>query len=523
MSLKQQASKGSEIDERLSALVTNANAVRAIASAVESTLGPKGLDTMLVDRFGEVVITNDGVTILSMMEANHPAAKMVINIAKSQQEEIGDGTTTATVMAGALVGAGVEHVSKGVPVVRVIEGLKMAVKRAQQLIEEQSIPVNDIKDPRLRQVALVAGREHEDIADLVVEAAVLIGEEKLKDKTFKLADTVLAEEGAENHVFMGVIIDKERMNKQMPKELENSPVLVIDDALEPEEIEEEALGTESGFARYLELQEEFCSNIQKIIDMGIKLVLVDRGVDDTAEEMLTDAGVMVLQRVANKELRKAAEHCGAKPIKRTGLKKSPPDLSKYLGKAEKVISEEKLEQVWIMGGSGKPMATVLVGAATSEVVGERSRIAKDAAAAVQAAVRGGIVPGGGALELYVAREVEKMREGIKGMTAFGIDCVVESLKRPVSQIISNAGFNPLEKIADINAAQVEQNKVSLALNCNTGEIADMYELGVVDPALVKIHALKAAGEIAEAILRIDTIIKMRDEDEKKRESRKFEE
>ncbi|MBM7855707.1 chaperonin GroEL (HSP60 family) [Desulfohalotomaculum tongense] len=511
MSLKQQASQGAEVNERLAALITNSNAVRAIASAVEGTLGPKGLDTMLVDRFGEVVITNDGVTILSMMEANHPAAKMVINIAKSQQEEIGDGTTTATVMAGALVSTGVEQVSKGVPVARVIEGLKMGLQRAQQLIKEQAQPVSDINDPRIRQVALVAGRAHQDIADLVVRAAVLIGEEKLKDRAFKLSDTILAEEGAENSVFMGVIIGKERMNQQMPKDLENAKVLVIDDALQPEEIGEEALGTESGFARYLELQEEFRRNIQKIIDLGVKLVLVDRGVDDAAEEILTDAGVMVLQRVANKELRMAAEHCGARLIKRTGLKKPLEELAKYAGSAERVKSEEKLEQVWIMGGSGKPMATVLVGAATAEVVGERSRIAKDAAAAVQAAVRGGIVPGGGALELAVAREVEKMREGIKGMTAFGVDCVVEALKRPVSQIISNAGFNPLEKIADVNAAQVEQGKVSLAVNCDTGEVADMYELGVVDPALVKIHALKAAGEIAEAILRIDTIIKMRDE------------
>ncbi len=511
MSLKQQASKGSEVDERLAALITNSNAVRAIASAVEGTLGPKGLDTMLVDRFGEVVVTNDGVTILTMMEANHPAAKMVVNIAKSQQEEIGDGTTTATIMAGALVATGVEQVAKGVPVARVIEGLKIGLKRAQQMIKEASKPVNGLDDPLIRRVALVAGREHEDIADLVVEAARLIGQEKLQDKSFKLSDTIISQEGAENQVFMGVIINKERMNKQMPKELEKVKVLVIDDALEPEEIEEEALSTESGFARYLELQKDFRSNLQKIIDLGVGLVLVDRGVDDAAEELLTDAGIIVVQRVANKELRKAAEHCGARMIKRTGLRKAPDDLAKYLGYAEKVVSEEKLEQLWLVGGGGKPMATVLVGAATEEVVGERERIAKDAAAAVQAAVRGGVVPGGGSLELAVAREIEKLRDEIRGMAAYGLDCVANALRRPISQIVANAGFNPLEKIGDVNAAQVKNNKYSLAVDCDTGEVADMEQLGVVDPTLVKLYALKAAGEIAEAILRIDTIIKMRDE------------
>lgn len=510
MSLKQQASQGAEVDERLAALITNSNAVRAIASAVEGTLGPKGLDTMLVDRFGEVVITNDGVTILSMMEANHPAAKMVINIAKAQQEEIGDGTTTTTVMAGALVSTGVDQVAKGVPVARVIEGLRAGLKRAQEAMKEQARIINGLDDAAIRQVALVAGREHQDIADLVVQAASLIGEEKLKDNTFKLADTVMAEEGAENEVFMGVIISKERMNKQMPQKLDQVKVLVIDDALEPEEIEEEALGTESGFARYLELQNEFRLNVQKIIDLRVGAVLVDRGVDDVAEEALVDAGILVVQRVANKELGKAAEHCGARMIKRTGLKKSLEEIDKYLGFAQQVTSEEKLEQVWIINGSGKPMATVLVGAATSEVVGERQRITKDAAAAVQAAVRGGVVPGGGSLELAVSREVEKLREGMRGMSAFGVDCVVEALKRPMSQIVSNAGFNPLEKLGDVYVAQVEQGKNSLAVDCDTGEVVDMLNLGVVDPALVKIHALKAAGEIAEAILRIDTIIKMRD-------------
>ncbi|WP_031513240.1 TCP-1/cpn60 chaperonin family protein [Desulfofalx alkaliphila] len=510
MSLKQHASQGSEVDERLAALITNSNAVRAISAAVEGTLGPKGLDTMLVDRFGEVVITNDGVTILSMMEASHPAAKMVINIAKSQQEEIGDGTTTATVMAGALVSAGVDQVARGVPVARVIEGLRAGLRRAQGEIEKQARAVTGLDDPAIRQVALVAGREHEDIADLVVSAAKLIGQEKLEDTAFKLADAVLAEEGAENGVFMGVIIGKERMNKQMPKDLQQVKVLVIDDALEPEEIEEESLGTESGFARYLELQNEFRTNLQKIIDLGVGLVLVDRGVNDLAEEMLTDAGIMVLQRVPNKELSKAAEHCGARMVKRTGLKKKEPDLAKYLGYAQRVKSDEKLEQVWILEGSGKPMATVLVGAATSEVVGERQRIAKDAAAAVQAAVKGGVVPGGGSLELAVAREVEKLREETRGMAGFGVDCVVEALKRPMAQIVSNAGFNPLEKMGDVYVAQIEQGKASIALDCDSGEVADMLELGVVDPALVKIYALKAAGEIAEAILRIDTIIKMRD-------------
>ncbi|MGE5653860.1 MAG: TCP-1/cpn60 chaperonin family protein [Bacillota bacterium] len=506
-----QVGNGSDVDEKLAALMTNASAIRAIASAVEGTIGPKGLDTMLVDRFGEVIITNAGVTILDQMDVNHPAARMLINIAKAQQEEIGDGTTTATIVAGALVSDGVEQVVRGVPVARVIEGVHLGIKSALASIKAHSRPVIGLDEEVLKHVALIAGREHEDIADLVVGAARMVGEEKLRDHGFKLADTIIAEEGADNEVFMGVIVDKERLNQQMPKHLEKAKVLVIDDALEPEEIGEEALGTETGFAKYLEYQQEFRANIAKIIDLGVTLIVVDRGVHDYAEEMLTDAGVMVISRVSSKELRKVADHTGARVIKRSSLKKDAPEVAKVLGAAELVYEDERLEHIRIMGGEGKPMATILVGAATEEVVGERERIAKDAASSVQAAVRGGVVPGGGATELAVARDVEKAREGVKGMSAYGVDCVSRAMKKPLSQIVLNAGFNPLEKVEEVYAAQLQHNRDSLAVNCDTGEIADMLALGVLDPTLVKLHAVKAAGEVAEAILRIDTIIKKRDE------------
>lgn len=493
----------------MSALINNANAIRAISLAVEGTLGPKGLDTMLVDQFGEVVITNDGVTILTLMEANHPVAKMLINIAKAQQEEIGDGTTTATIMAGALVGAGVEQVARGVPVARVIEGLKVGIKEGIKAILDQSLPITDLNMPLLKQVALVAGREHEDIADLVIKAGLLIGEEMLKERNFKLSDTVIAQEGAENQVFMGVVIDKEMVNRQMPSKLEEASVLIIDDALEPEEIEAEALSTETGFKRYLELQNQHKLGLEKIIDLGIKVVLVDRGIDDVAEEMLTDAGIMVVQRVSFKELRKVCDHIGAKMIKRRSLKKDKEELKNYLGLAKEVYNDEKLKQVWILGGKGKPMATLLVGASTAEVVGERERIAKDASSAVQAAVKGGVVSGGGSAELFAIKAVEKARQKTKGMAAYGLDCVLEALKRPMAQIVANAGFNPLEKLGDVISSQKEGQN-SLAVDCETGKVCDMYELGVVDPVLVKTHALKAAGEVAEAILRIDTIIKKKE-------------
>ena len=510
MNLKQ-AGSGSEVDERLAALLTNSNAVRAITAAVEGTIGPKGLDTMLVDRFGEVIITNDGVTILDKMDVNHPAAKMLINIAKAQQAEVGDGTTTATIMAGGLVSEGVNQVLRGVPVAKVIEGIKFGIAAALKEIETKSRQISDMNDPILRSIAMIAGRENQDIADLVVEAAHLIGKEKLTERNFKLSDIITAEEGAGNEVFMGVIVDKERMNKEMPETIDQAKLLLIDDALEPEEIEDEALSTEAGFKRYIEFQDEFKDNVKKIVELGVNIVLTDRGVHDAAEEILTDAGIMVLQRVSAKDLRRVAEHTGARMMKRTGLKKEAADLDKYLGYAEKIYEDEKLEQVRILGGKGKPMATILVGAATEEVVGERERIAKDAASSVQAAVKGGFVPGGGSVEIAISREVEKSREQIKGMAAYGVDCVAGALRRPLNQIVENAGYNPLEKMEQVMSSQASQSIDSLGIDCDTGEVADMLKLGVVDPVPVKLHAIRAAGEVAVAILRIDTIIKKKDE------------
>ena len=508
MTIKQ-VSQNTEVDERLAALMTNANAIKVIAQAVEGTIGPKGLDTMLVDKFGDVVITNDGVTILNLMEVNHPAAKMLINIARAQQSEIGDGTTTATILAGELVTNGTEQVIKGVPVARVIEGMKFGIKKALDFISESSVAAKD--NSYSKQIALVAGREHEDIANLIVEAADMLGEDKLRDKNFKFADIVTAEVGAENQVFEGVIIDKEPIDKLGDHYRANVKIMVVDDALQQEELSDEALATEAGFNKYLELKKQFEEHVRKIISLGVGLVLIDRGIDPVAEELFSDHNIMCLQRVSHKELQKAAEHLGAKMLKRTGLKKDLAELERYLGFAEEVQYDEKLKNIRIVGGKGKPAATILVGASTEEVVGERERIAKDAASAVQAAVTGGIVPGGGAIELAAAVAVEKAKADVRGMAAYGVECVAEALKKPFMQIITNAGFNPLEKLGDVIAAQSENNAVHYAIDCDSGNIANMYELGVIDPAKVKLHALKAAGEVAEAILRIDTIIKKREE------------
>jgi len=506
-----QVSKATEVDERAAALVGNSSAISALASAVEGTLGPKGLDCMLVDRYGDVTVTNDGATILDKIDTSHPAARMLIKAARAQEEEIGDGTTTTTILAAALIAEGASHVARGVPVAKVIEGMRTGVAEALRAVGRGSRPIVGLDDPMLERVALVAARGHEDIAGLIVQAAVLTGVERLNERGYSLADTVLASEGAENEVFEGIVLDKQRVSRQMPPEAEDAKVLIVDDALEPEQVEDDALSTESGFARHLALRDEFRRDLEKVVGLGVKFIAAAKGIDPVAEEILTDAGVLAVRRLSAKDIAKLVGLTGAKTVKRSGLRKNAAELESFLGHCRRVYEDGKLDHIRVVGGSVGRAATVLVGASTREVKDERERIARDAAGAVQAAVQSGVVAGGGAVELAASRAVQACRDAARGMAAYGVDAVAAALRGPLSRIVANAGFNTLEKVEEVVAAQTRTGNGALAVDCDTGEVADMMELGVVDPTGVKLYALRAAAEVAEAILRINTIIRKRDE------------
>lgn len=498
-------------EDRFQTLLNNAHASRVIAQAVEGTIGPRGLDVMMVDRFGEVVITNDGVTILKMMEVNHPAAQMIINTARSQQNEVGDGTTTTTILSGALVAEGSSLVLKGVPVTRVVEGIHMGITACLDWLDQLSRPVGELDSPVLSAIARIAGRGERELADQVIIGAQILGKEMLLNPEYRFADAIVSREAADSKVFKGIMLNKQPVNRDMPRQLEKARILVIDDALAPEELNPESLKTESGFQYFRKTREEYQGNLIRLTELGVNLIVVDRGIDDTAEEILTDAGIMVLQRVSSREIDRLCRHTGARKLKRNALSREISSLSTCLGLAEQVVVDDKLECTMILEGKGESLVTVLLGAATTEVVDERERMARDAAAAVQAALKGGVVPGGGAIEIWLASCLEDLARQQEGMVSYGILCVKDALIRPFACMAANAGFNPLEKLGDVIAAQRKSGQDSISFDVDSGQLADMLEIGVVDPAQVKRHAIKAAGEVAAAILRIETVIKMKDE------------
>ena len=499
-------------DERLGALLNNASAIRAICSAVEGTLGPKGLDTMLVGPHGEVLVTNDGATILERMDVSHPAAKMLVQVAKAQQETIGDGTTTATVLAGALVAEGVAQVTRGVPVAKVVQGIQEGVRFAAERLSARARSVEGTGDPRLFRIAYVAGREQQDIAELVIDAAQAIGTRMLEEE-FRFADLIASHERQASEVWNGLLLEQKPLHPHLfETEIAGPGILVLQDALEPEKLDEEALMTEAGFQTYLRLKERFADNLRKLAELGVRLIALDRGADPEAEQFCADCGIMVLPRVPRRTLKRLCEHTGAVPVKRSALNRTPEQLAGLIGRCGGAFYDSRIDRIRIYGGAGRPTATVLVGASTREVAGERARIAKDAAAAVQAALKGGFLPGGGSVEVAVAHELDQYRMKMSGLESFGMSAVAEALRKPLSQIVQNAGFNPLEKLEAVKTAQLAEQSDSLGIDCDTGSVADCAAMGVIDPAPVKVHALKAAGEVACAVLRIQTVIKMKSEE-----------
>lgn len=502
----QEISERSEMDQHLAALLTNSAAVRAVAEAVECTLGPKGLDCMLVDELGSLLVTNDGVTILRNMDITHPAAKILIGAAEHQEAQVGDGTTTVTVLASALITEAVNQAVKGVPVVKLIEGIQAGVAKALEYLSTAAIRLDDLYSNILDDVARVAGRGYDDLSRMITQAARLLGPAKLSDPGFFLANQVITLEGSFSQLIRGTIIDREPLNQSMPRQITGAKIIILDDALEVPRFEQ-AIGTESGFQRELEYQAELNENVRKLADLGVSAIFTDRAISDQVEDLLTDLGVMAVQRVSRNEWYRLAELTGARPIKRSSLFRPPAELTGVIGYAGEIFVDEKFKQIRVLGTNEQSFITLIAGGPTPEIVSEKERIIKDASSAVQAAWTGGVVPGGGSVELAIARRLSQFQ--LRGMANYGFQCVIEALKRPMTQICLNAGFNPLEKIEEVLAHTGSFDTYAYGVNCDTGAVEDVTAAGIWDPYAVKYHAIKTAGEVCESILRITTIIKMK--------------
>jgi len=495
----------------------NIAAAKAVADAVKTTLGPKGMDKMLVDSIGDIVITNDGVTILEEMEIEHPAAKMMVEVAKTQNEETGDGTTTSVILAGELLKNAEQLLDQEVHPTVITKGFKIAKEEALKLLEKLSKPVTLEDTENLKKIAITAmsGKSVEKaspkIASLVVEAVRSVAEKK-DGKIVVDTDNIkrLKKHGAsseETELIRGIAIDKEVVHPGMPKAVKDAKIALLDVALEVKEPETDAqirITSPEQMQAFLEQEQKMLKEmVEKIVESGANVVFCQKGIDDVAQHYLAKKGILACRRVKQSDMEALAKATGSRIVSNL------EDLTEEdLGYA-KLVEERKIggEEVTFVTGCKDPKAvTMLVRGSTEHVVDEVDRSIEDAIGAVASAVEvGKILPGAGAPEAEVSKQLKEFAEKFSGREQLAIKAFADALEIVPRTLAENAGLDPIDILVQLRAVH-EQGKSTYGINIFEGRIEDAFEYGVVEPLKVKTQAINSAAEAAEMILRIDDVI-----------------
>ena len=499
------------------AVRSNIMAVKAIAEILKTTYGPKGMDKMLVDTLGDITITNDGATILDKMDIQHPAAKMLVQIAKGQDEEAGDGTKTAVVFAGELIKEAEKLLDSNIHPTIIVEGYKKALEQSIKVINEIAEPVSIEDTDKLILVAKTslnskAVREaREYFAKLAVEAVKAIAEKRGDRWYVDLGNVqIIKKHGGsllDTKLVKGIVLDKEVVHPDMPKRVENAKIALLDTPLEIEKPEidmEISINSPELIQRLLEKQEKILQEkVEKIAATGASVVITQKGIDDVAQHFLAKRGIMAVRRVKRSDIEKLARATGAKIV--TSLRDvKPEDLGYAKLVEERKVGEDKM--IFIEEAQNPRSVTILIRGGFERLVEEADRALHDALSAVADAVMDGkIVAGGGAVEAEVAKTLREWAKTIAGKEQLAVEAYIKALESLPQTLAHNAGHDPIEILMKLRSAH-EEGKKWAGIDIETGEIIDLWEAGVYEPARVKINALKAGTEVTSLILRIDDVI-----------------
>ena len=507
----------------------NIMAARIIAESIQTTLGPRGMDKMLVDNLGDVVITNDGVTILDEMEVEHPAAKMMVEIAKTQEDEVGDGTTTAVMLAGELLKKAEGLLDKDIHATVITTGYRKAAEKANEILEKIAIKVSKDDEEMLKKVAITAmsskGSEAkgEKLSGLCVQAVRQITEEEDGQITADIDHIKLDKKqggsSADSQLIKGVLIDKEVVHPGMPKRAEAAKIALLNCALEVKETETDAeirITDPQKMKAFLAEEERMLREmVESIKRSGSNVVYVQKGIDDVAQHLLAKAGILAVRRVKESDMEKLARATGGKIV--MNLKELTSD---DLGRAE-LVEERKVageEMVFVEGCKNPKAVSILVRGGTEHVVDEVERAVHDGICVVSTAVEdGNIVAGGGAPEVEVANGLRKYTQTLSGKEALAVNAFADAIETIPRILAENAGLDPIDILVQLRAAHEKDGK-NVGLDVFSGKVTNTLELGVVEPLRVKTQAIKSATEAAEMILRIDDVIaagKLEKEEEKR--------
>ena len=510
--------EGTERKTGKDAQKNNIAAAKAVAEAVRTTLGPKGMDKMLVDSLGDVTITNDGATILDTIDVEHPAAKMIVEVAKTQDEKVGDGTTTSVIISGELLNLAVELMEQSVHPTIIFRGYRKALLKSKEILKDlaKKIDINDndtllkVAETSMNSKLITGVISH--FADIAVRAVSQIKEARGENIVIDLDQIqIIKKEGKsllDTTIIDGIIVDKEVVHPMMPKSIKNANIALISSSLEVEKTEFDAeirVQTPDQINKFLEEEANMLKKrVMKLKEIGANVVFCQKGVDDKAQNFLAKEDILTVRRVKRSDMEKLARATNAKIINNI-FEISPDDLGKAGKVEEKKIGDDNM--IFVSECADPKAVSILIRAGIEHVVDEAERMLNDALSVVKAAIElPYILPGGGASEIELAKRLRTYARTIGGREQLAIEIYANALEIIPKTLVENAGYNPVDLIVELRSKHESEEGNSNGINIDTGKPDDMVKLGVLEPLSVLTQAIQSATEVSSMILKIDDVI-----------------
>ncbi|MGQ9551383.1 MAG: thermosome subunit beta [Candidatus Bathycorpusculaceae bacterium] len=500
------------------AQMNNITAAKVIAEAIKTTLGPRGMDKMLIDSLGDITVTNDGAAILDEIEVEHPAAKMMKEVAKTQDDMVGDGTTTSVVLAGELLRRAEELMDQRVHPTVIVSGYRKAADKAAEALDRVGIMV-DLEDREtLKKVATTAmgskavGVAREHFAEIAIDAVKQIVERR-GEKTVADIDNVQIIKKSGKSLFdtelvRGIVLDKEVVHPGMPKRVEDAKIALVNAPLEIEKTEISAeirIRDPLQMKAFLDKETQMLKGmVEKVKKSGANVLICQKGIDDMAQHFLAKEGILAARRAKESDMEKLARATGGRIV--TNLEDlNPEDLGEAGLVEERKIGEDKM--IFVEKCKNPRSVAVLIRAGLERMIDEAERSMTDALSVVSDVVeRNKIVAGGGAIEMEISKELHEYATKIGGREQLAIEAFADAIEIVPKTLAENAGLEPIDIIVALRAAHQKPDGQLMGVDIFTGDIVNMYEKGVIEPLWVKEQAIKSAAEAASMILRIDDII-----------------
>ena len=495
----------------------NIAAAKLISEVVRSSLGPRGMDKMLVDGLGDVTITNDGATILKEIDVQHPAAKMMVEISKATDNEVGDGTSSVVVLAGALIEKAEELITKDVHPTIIVDGYRKSALKSIEIFNQLAQKIDGRNKSELIRVAKTSmqtklvSKESDQLSEVVVNAALQVSEPIESGHNIDIDDVKVEKKAGgslrDTKLIKGIVLDKEVVHGGMPKRVEKAKIALINSALEIEKTEFDAkinINSPDQMKMFLEEENKMLKNmVDKIISSGANVAICQKGIDDVAQHYLAKSNILAVRRVKESDMTKLSRATGARNVNNL------EDLSsKDLGLAD-LVEERKVETdkwVFIEGCKHPKAVTILVRGGSQRVVDEAERSLHDALMVTKDVMEKPlIVAGGGSPESFVAGKLRDWSSTLSGREQLAADKFAEALEVIPLALAENAGMDPIDTLTELRSKQAKGSKWS-GIDARSAKIVDMSKLDIVEPLIVKEQIIKSATEVASMILRIDDVI-----------------